>query len=477
MGCTQSRIPKTRKVSKNNESENEGMDKIDEKPTEQKENSAENDGESEAQGALTSRSAASSKKLLAQKTNTLKLLIDNDPQSIDKSVDLKGNYPLHLAAIVGDVATMKTILAVTSDVNRQNNDGNTALHFAIGHNQAECARLLEPLADENIENNQGIRAANGHTGGMSLGLVYLYAANNVVKAEKALELIEANFYTIDNASFERSYLKAKSAMGTRWGDALENRCQALVKAMERLNFKQRLDSNPSAVDESLDRTGNRPIHIAACQGDMQVMPFLVLKCGGNVDVRTEDITNGFNTALHFAVAYDRINCVAALILLGADPELKNHERKTAKTGVRGDRFYKISEVPRVTTQVNIVFDFFATQDLIDPIGVDKFNKIWSNLKSIFGPAWGDELERRCSAISRHLAQRKRLQEVASAAPDAVAFADLDLDLDGEEEEVFADDNNDRLSAEGKSNKSVLEKAAADTGAFFGMAMCNLQNCL
>jgi ankyrin repeat protein len=78
--------------------------------------------------------------------------------------------------------------------------------------------------------------------------------------------------------------------------------------------------------------GNRPIHIAAQNGHLQIVQWLITKkC--NVDAQNSKGA----TALHMAVAYDMYFVVEALLAGKADPTIKNEAGNEAITGLDGDK--------------------------------------------------------------------------------------------------------------------------------------------
>lgn len=57
----------------------------------------------------------------------------------------KGNTPLIISASLGDVPSVRSLMAYRADVNAANNDGNTALIYAARYNHPDTIReLLKP---------------------------------------------------------------------------------------------------------------------------------------------------------------------------------------------------------------------------------------------------------------------------------------------------------------------------------------------
>jgi hypothetical protein len=84
-----------------------------------------------------------------------------------------------------------------------------------------------------------------------------------------------------------------------------------------------------SVDEG---NGNQPIHIAAQNGHLDLVEYLVSK---KVDA---NVKNGKgNTALHMAISYDYYDCGKALIAGGADVNLLNEQGFPGLQGIDGDK--------------------------------------------------------------------------------------------------------------------------------------------
>jgi ankyrin repeat protein len=53
-----------------------------------------------------------------------------------------GHTPLMIAALEGDTVTVKSLLAVRTDVNAKDGEGRTALMFAVANSHAAVVRAL-----------------------------------------------------------------------------------------------------------------------------------------------------------------------------------------------------------------------------------------------------------------------------------------------------------------------------------------------
>lgn len=76
--------------------------------------------------------------------------------STEAVTDKKGNTLLALAVIMNDSEMVKFLLQYGIDPNSQNEDGNTALHYAVSGRKLKIIDLLILNgADERIKNNLG----------------------------------------------------------------------------------------------------------------------------------------------------------------------------------------------------------------------------------------------------------------------------------------------------------------------------------
>lgn len=77
----------------------------------------------------------------------------------DSIQDDNGNSVLLMAVMTGDTKTLELLINEGCNVNHQNFDGNTPLHFAIRGRYYKCIdMILNAGADEAIENNLGKQA-------------------------------------------------------------------------------------------------------------------------------------------------------------------------------------------------------------------------------------------------------------------------------------------------------------------------------
>eukprot|EP00943_MAST-04B_sp_MAST-4B-sp1_P006492 g6492.t1 len=94
-----------------------------------------------------------------------------------------------------------------------------------------------------------------------------------------------------------------------------------------------IDANPDGLNCKDAGNGNTPIHIAAQNGHIHLVKYLVEKgCECNAQNGTG------NTALHMALAYDYYWCARILTTQGnANSKIKNNDGYEAGTGIEGDK--------------------------------------------------------------------------------------------------------------------------------------------
>jgi len=238
--------------------------------------------------------------------------------------DKDGYTALHYAVINGHAASVKLLLNAGADVNVQDKDGYTALHYAVINGDAASVKLLlnAPGADVNARDKDG----------------YTLLHKAVIKGQSSL--------LGEPARYGENYRVMKDRSGT---------FQALVNAGADVNAKFK-DSTPlslaiilgdSASVKALvnapginvnmqDDNGYTALHDAVIAGNSGAVEALVNARGINVNMQDD---NG-HTALHGAAITGNSRAVQALVNTpGVNVNIKDKNGRTAlnEAVINGDK--------------------------------------------------------------------------------------------------------------------------------------------
>jgi len=169
-----------------------------------------------------------------------------------------GNYSqLHLLACLGNVTSASSFLdrCPSEEINKQDNKGNTALHWAALQGQQELIQLL-------IDNNANVNAQN-FVGETALILAASHGFDSVVSV-----LLEnganPNIANLDGATA----VHFSAAAGNSAALELMARYGAFVNCQ--------------------DDCGDSPLHYAIREGQLKVVEQLVTRLNANVDLCNEE---------------------------------------------------------------------------------------------------------------------------------------------------------------------------------------------
>lgn len=221
----------------------------------------------------------------------------------------KGNTPLIISASLGDLSSVRSLLAYRADVNAVNNDGNTPLIYAARYNHPEVVReLLKPQTlqapvDVNAQNKLGQTAlywaaskgydnvvrrllaagADSTLPAKNGQLPYTVAQKN--NRTKVLPLFEQPLTEIKNAVIEEdnaALLAQAKAEGRDISSLTESPVEEVTdadifKAAEKgdLELARRVLEANKAVVYDKNTSGDSPLLVAVENGHIELVDFFV----------------------------------------------------------------------------------------------------------------------------------------------------------------------------------------------------------
>ncbi|WP_428075598.1 ankyrin repeat domain-containing protein [Candidatus Avelusimicrobium luingense] len=221
----------------------------------------------------------------------------------------KGNTPLIISSSLGDLPSVRNLLAYRADVNAVNNDGNTALIYAARYNHPEVVReLLKPQTMQapinvNAQNNLGQTAlywaaAKGYTDIVKRLLAAdadaTIAANDglvpyaIAKQKKRTEVLpwfEKNITEVKNNVIEadNAELIAQAKAEGRELPSAQKEAAAVTdadifKAAETgdVDLARRVLAHNKAVVIDKNAAGDSPLLVAVQNGHEEMVDFLLM---------------------------------------------------------------------------------------------------------------------------------------------------------------------------------------------------------
>ena len=199
---------------------------------------------------------------------------------------MKGNS-LHSAAKAGDVAEIKSLVALGFSIDRRDGAGATPLMMAAAHDKLQAVKcLLKQGADPTLQGNKGWNV-----------LHYASKGGN----PEVIELMLSHVPSIDS--------RIKEGVTPLMIAAKNDKLQA-VKYL----LKQGADSSLQ------DNYGWNVLHYASKGGNPKVIELMLSHVPG-IDSRTKK----GSTPLMIAARYDKLQAVKYLLKQGADPSLQNND--------------------------------------------------------------------------------------------------------------------------------------------------------
>jgi len=227
-----------------------------------------------------------------------------------------------IAAKYGSETCLELLLARTSDVNYQRDDGSCALHFVAQNNYPRCvALLLEAGADPNLKNEDGSAAIHyaSRTGNHKC-LALLLAGGASVNLERSNGLTALMIASSQaQADCVAVLLGVKKVdIGKQMADgmsALHFACLAGDAAADCVSLLLK-GGKAKKLTELTGKQLGTPLQAACTAGNAKAVKALVT-AGADVDRAAPD----GSTALHFAANAASAACITALLDAGANPDL------------------------------------------------------------------------------------------------------------------------------------------------------------
>lgn len=265
------------------------------------------------------------------------------------SQDLDGNTPLHLASFKRDYKSIQILLKSCADPTIKNNFGDTALLLACGaipsripqklndsdiddQNDIACIKaLIKAGSDASMLDALGNNALHRASISGSADLIHYFLENHpeMIWQKNALGTIaveKALYFCPSNESEEGIFanlieLHQKLYNSTKGHLTLGN---ILVLANKPFHFRKllQLDGEMAHLpDETLMK--HTPLHIAAMQGNSEILRIYIEKC---LEVNQPDALG--NTAAHLAAHYKHEEFLLLLRDQGCDFTVKNLDNRT-----------------------------------------------------------------------------------------------------------------------------------------------------
>ena len=254
----------------------------------------------------------------------------------------KGNTPLIISASLGDLPSVRDLLAYRADTNMANKDGNTALIYAARYNHPKIVReLLKPQTmqlpiDVNAQNNLGQTAlywaaSKGNeeivkrlisegadaTIAANDGMIpYAVAVKN--KRTAVLPWFEKNLTEVKNSVIEqdnKEYIEQAKAAGEEIPDEQTEAAAItdadIFKAAETgdLELARKVIAQNKAVVFDKNKAGDTPLLVAVQNGHQEIVDFLLANFA-----RLSD-TSAKGNVFHMAVQAQNVELLKHLVQL------------------------------------------------------------------------------------------------------------------------------------------------------------------
>jgi ankyrin repeat protein len=227
--------------------------------------------------------------------------------------DERGRTLLHLAADAGAFGVIESILEAGASINRQDQEGRTAVDLALAH----------PQSRDHIEGAERLILAGAYS-------------EDLLFAAFAPAVRSANYNTRNAEGFTPLHIAARKGYGGLINFLIEKKADVNRKgpagetALHEAARAGQLDAMTALIAAGADVNvpdirENSALHLAASQARFLEGVFLLLSNGADPNAKDED----GNSALHRVIIFNgHQEALLALLENGADVSLHNNEGKT-----------------------------------------------------------------------------------------------------------------------------------------------------
>ena len=152
-------------------------------------------------------------------------------------------------------------------------------------------------------------------------------------------------------------------------------------------IRSMIGGKENLVNISDPKNGNRPIHIAAQNGHLEILQYLV---SNKADINVVNLKG--NTALHMAIEYDYVEASKFLIDSGADLDIKNSSEFPAYKGIEGTKTFELISLSMAKTKEEVLVAFKNIEKARDPLEKSSIVSAGLKAKKTLGPAWTDDVQ-------------------------------------------------------------------------------------
>lgn len=157
-----------------------------------------------------------------------------------------------------------------------------------------------------------------------------------------------------------------------------------------------LNSN-AAINVEDESNGNLPVHIAAQNGHLELVHFLI-KRKANLNAQNHK----GNTALHMSIGYDYYETSLALIQAGADLNIVNEAGFPAKLGLDGDKTLGIIALLNAKTSEEVTEAFKLCEKELSLLNKVNFAQAGFKAKKSLEKSWTPEFQEKFKSIMNKL---------------------------------------------------------------------------